>query len=774
MWPHTEGEEYYSISFRNEQQLTSDQLMQYVTGAGSDLYIDDLAPSLSGYNIIFARYPRKSQELVSVGKHKHFPLNSGHHKLGLALEAVRGFYTSLRPQSHGITLNVNVCTSAFVISNLLDVLQELRRNTQLPDDIHREADIISFITGLQVQSDYEQRGNYKTLKVTGISNLNAMTSKFRGSDETVREYFRSMWRGVHLQRPGLSLIKFAGPEGQQALLLPAECMQVLPGQSPRGKLLPPACSAAMIIQACKTPVENARMIAETGLPSLGLNAQNQYLRNFGIMVSDEMAVVPMRKLVAPAIQYNSARVSPQPGRWNARNQTVFSAPAPRTKIRWSRLVVCIDGAARPQFAEVANLEKKLQAGINAVGLATGVEFLASKTPDHFVKPTDAQSFETTVQQLTDSFQRASAGKIGVLVIMFSGNGRGKRVSSALYSAVKYLGDIKFGIQTICSVLDKFQSNEKGQDQYVANLLLKFNLKLGGINHRAVLGMPPGHKFDPTGTMIMGADVTHPGPASVPDSPSIAAVVGSCDRGIFTNFPGSVSLQQSRKEMITDMRQMVRERIAEYRRVVGSPPSKIIFYRDGVSESQYATVMEDEVPQIRQACREEGIQNVMLTLAIVGKRHHTRFFPVDERDVDQTGNPQPGSIVDRGVTDIYDFDFFLQAHQGLKGTARPCHYYVLVDDNKFTADAFQNLTYQLCYNFARATRSVSVCTPAYYADILCERARCYIIPLLSGAHAQKYKAGGKWIPDRAPAVMKGANDMMGAGVHPNVRNTMYYL
>ena len=33
----------------------------------------------------------------------------------------------------------------------------------------------------------------------------------------------------------------------------------------------------------------------------------------------------------------------------------------------------------------------------------------------------------------------------------------------------------------------------------------------------------------------------------------------------------------------------------------------------------------------------------------GKRHHTRFYPVEEANADQNGNPRAGTVVDRGVT-----------------------------------------------------------------------------------------------------------------------------
>lgn len=49
----------------------------------------------------------------------------------------------------------------------------------------------------------------------------------------------------------------------------------------------------------------------------------------------------------------------------------------------------------------------------------------------------------------------------------------------------------------------------------------------------------------------------------------------------------------------------------------------------------------------------------LTIVICGKRHHTRFYPTDPQHADRDGNPRPGTVVDRGITAIYEFDFFLQ-------------------------------------------------------------------------------------------------------------------
>lgn len=56
-----------------------------------------------------------------------------------------------------------------------------------------------------------------------------------------------------------------------------------------------------------------------------------------------------------------------------------------------------------------------------------------------------------------------------------------------------------------------------------------------------------------------------------------------------------------------------------------------------------------------------------------------------------------------------------------------------------------LTCGSCYGFGRATKAVSICPPAYYADILAERGRCYLAKYVNG----RWPAGKKWEDNEAP-------------------------
>ena len=157
----------------------------------------------------------------------------------------------------------------------------------------------------------------------------------------------------------------------------------------------------------------------------------------------------------------------------------------------------------------------------------------------------------------------------------------------------------------------------------------------------------------------------------------------------------------------------------------------------------------------------------LTVVICGKRHHARMFATSDEDIDRTANPKAGLVVDRGITHPYDFDFYLQAHAGLQGTTRSTHYTVVYDENKLTADDIQQGTNTLCYLWARATKSVSLAPPAYWADIACERARLYIQDIFLPSESSDKKA------DKS-AVFGRAVELFGNGAHEKLKDTMFFL
>jgi eukaryotic translation initiation factor 2C len=352
--------------------------------------------------------------------------------------------------------------------------------------------------------------------------------------------------------------------------------------------------------------------------------------------------------------------------------------------------------------------------------------------------------------------------------------------TAIYNRVKYACDIEEGILNVCVIAEKFAN---ANAQYFANVALKVNLKLGGRNQSldtSKLGILAQGK-----TMVVGIDVTHPSPGSSSNAPSVASIVASVDQWL-GQWPGDLRIQTGRQEMVADMQGLFKSRLLLWRSKQGVLPENILIYRHGVSEGQYDQVLDIELPAVRNACKElysatstkQGIPKI--TIVIVGKRHHTRFYATNVNDTDRSWNPQNGTIVDRGVTEARNWDFFLQAHAAIKGTARPAHYYIVYDEifqalkvtPPFTnpADVLEDLTHNLCYMFGRATKAVSICPPAYYADLACERARCY----LSGVFAPSASATQTGSVTSGGASSGQQIDPSQVRIHDNVKDSMFYI
>lgn len=376
--------------------------------------------------------------------------------------------------------------------------------------------------------------------------------------------------------------------------------------------------------------------------------------------------------------------------------------------------------------------------------------------------------------LGDLFKEASS-RLDLLLIVLPG--RDKTDNTEIYNTVKTLGDTKYGIHTICVVGEKF-TGDRGQDQYFANVALKFNLKLGGNNQ----------SVDPTRlsfinedkTMLVGIDVTHPSPGSRDSAPSVAGMVASTDRQL-GQWPGILSVQAvARQEMVSKIKDMLKQHLDNWLSLGrhSAYPENILVYRDGVSEGQYQTVLDQEVPLLRDACREKYTANgpqPRITVVIVGKRHHTRFYPTQEKDMDRGGNCKAGTVVDRGVTEEGMWDFYLQSHAVIQGTGRPAHYVVVLDEifraraggrTDKVADELEKMTQALCYSYSRATKAVSICTPAYHADILCERSRRYMADLFEG--------GGSDEASTTAGSVVGAGDPDVVKIHEKLKNTMFYI
>ncbi|GFP87334.1 protein argonaute 7 [Phtheirospermum japonicum] len=292
-----------------------------------------------------------------------------------------------------------------------------------------------------------------------------------------------------------------------------------------------------------------------------------------------------------------------------------------------------------------------------------------------------------------------------------------------YADLKRVAETDIGVVSQCCL---YLNLEKLSSQFLANLALKINVKIGGCTVALYNSSMP-RIFGPDEHVIfMGADVTHPHPTD-DSSPSVAAVVGSINWPASNKYVSRMRSQTHRQEIIQDLGSMVREILDDFREEQSKLPGRIIFFRDGVSETQFDKVLKDEIESIREAFKKfPGSYNPPITFIVVQKRHHTRLFPCEnDRFAPGDENVPPGTVVDTVIAHPSEFDFYLCSHWGVKGTSRPVHYHVLWDENKFTSDEMQKMVYNLCYTFVRCTKPISLVPPAYYAHLAAYRGRLYL-------------------------------------------------
>lgn len=472
---------------------------------------------------------------------------------------------------------------------------------------------------------------------------------------------------------------------------------------------------------------------------------------------------------SPNVVYaNSKRARVTDGSWNMSGGIKFFGAV--SIGAWSYMLLT-DGWFREE-----QYEKKLLTAMTKFWQQTNACGIVVANPPNFVGRVDLNGQEDfdAGSKIEGILKRATGLKQRLMIVILTSP------SSSIYNHVKRAGDVRLGVHTICMQWSKVVT-DRGTEQLFTNIAHKINLKLGGINHTLdgkQLGILSEDK-----TMVVGIDVTHPSPGSNSNAPSVASMVASIDKKL-AQWPADIRIQEARQEMVGDLEGMLKVRLGLWKTLGNhqSFPENLLIYRDGVSEDQYKTVLNEELPQFIRACRElypapdTKRQIPRITIVIVGKRHHTRFFASAENEADKKSNPRNGTVVDRGVTESRNWDFFLQSHSAIMGTPRPAHYCVIMDQI-FTkrmvpphlttvADVIEELTHNMSHLYGRATKAVSYCPPAYYADLVCDRARKYLSVLFDDERisAQGLSSGGNCQDARIEDV----------AVHSDLKNTMFYM
>jgi hypothetical protein len=308
--------------------------------------------------------------------------------------------------------------------------------------------------------------------------------------------------------------------------------------------------------------------------------QNEYMQHFGFRVSKEMTIIQARVLLAPTLHYHhSSRKDtfvPKNGLWNLRDKKVTTGA---TLGSWTCVVF---GSERDY--PVSAVQKFIRELVTTCQ-DTGMNIPNKNPPVQHCHPQGC--IENSLRQIWVKAGNLAKSKPQLILCILP------NTSVQLYAEIKRIGDTVIGVATQCIQGRHMFAAKK---QYCANICLKINAKLGGMNSFINPSQMPFITQRPT--IIMGASVTHPAPGDQDTGrPSIAAVTASMDAKAF-RYSATIRVQTGRQEVIGDLSEMVKELLKTFYQTCGRKPERILFYRDGVSESQFSIVLENEIKAIK--------------------------------------------------------------------------------------------------------------------------------------------------------------------------------
>ncbi|XP_008778689.1 protein argonaute 4B-like [Phoenix dactylifera] len=657
-------------------------------------------------------------------------------EIGGGVLGCRGFHSSFKTIQGGLSLNVDVSTTLILKPG--PVVDFLVANQNVRDPCHIDwAKAKRMLKNLRIKASPSNT----EFKIVGLSDLPCSQQKFalkqkssgNGDDIhtteiTVYEYFVKYRNIEPRYSADLPCINVGKPK--RPTYFPMELCTLVSLQR-YTKALTNLQRASLVEKSRQKPKERMDVLAR----ALNYNNYNAdpMLRACGISINTHFTQVNGRVLPAPKLKVgNGEYFTPMKGRWNFNNKKLIE---PTTLNEWA----VVNFSAR---CDIRNLIR----GLTKCGSIKGINI--DRPSDVFEENPSMRRAPpaTRVEDMFERMKRKFRDAPQFLLCLLP-----ERKNSDVYGPWKRRCLSEYGIVTQCIAPTRVN------DQYLTNVLLKINAKLGGVN--SLLQVEDSQIIPLVSTIptiIFGMDVSHGSPGRS-DVPSVAAVVSSRQWPCISRYRASVRTQLPKVEMIDNLFKptqsgaddgIIRELLIEfYISSAQRKPDHIIIFRDGVSEPQFNQVLNIELDQIIKACKFLDEQwSPKFTVIIAQKNHHTRFFRANNTQE----NVPPGTVVDNKVCHPRNYDFYMCSHAGMIGTTRPTHYHVLHDEIGFSADDLQELVHSLSYVYQRSASAISGVAPISYAHLAAAQMGQFIkfddMSNSSSNHGACTSAGSSSVPE----------------------------
>lgn len=471
---------------------------------------------------------------------------------GGVLEARRGVFQTMQIRFGILTMNIDTATTPFYVPDkcLLDSAAAMAnlKPHQLGDPAS-DARIRQMATKLRGIYFYVKhlgaRGNATKIKMNSFANGNALNTFFEekinpeGTQTrrtNVNDYFQTRYH-IKLRYPKLPLVKTTKGE------FPLEVCWSAEGE--RYKELLQGKETAEFIKWATCDAWKRKQQIETQLKMLSHHT-NSTLKAHGIVMEPRMMTVNARILDAPKITYAGKHVFPKDGTWNLRGLK-FLRPATIKSWAW----IYIPSKQPLKDEQVTKFADQFVPVFRSAGMT-----VPSKSPAAaYLIGNPNGKVSAMTQAAIEKAEKVFGQKPDVIFYFMQGGG-----PLNFYQNIKLGMDVKLGIVSQCMLQDKSLDKPGNPAQYIANVAMKVNVKLGGTNSTAHNEM-----YNTAPCMLLGGDISHPTPAEMRNPipvMSISALVGTWDKAC-TAYTAVTAAQEQGEAMIKLIKPMFKELLLRY-------------------------------------------------------------------------------------------------------------------------------------------------------------------------------------------------------------------
>ncbi|KAH9626168.1 hypothetical protein KSS87_017692, partial [Heliosperma pusillum] len=513
----------------------------------------------------------------------------GAKEIGGGAIGLRGFFQSLRPTQQGLALNVDFSVTAFHES--IGVIPYLQKRIRALHDLPQRKDR-SLTTKERIEVEKELKNirlfvsHRDTVQRYRFSSLTEeITEKLWFEDRDGRrlklvEYFKDQY-DYEIEYRNLPCIQISRTK---PCYLPMELCMICEGQKFLGKLSDDQMARIMKMGS-QRPKERREIINGVMNGPVGPTSGNQG-EEFKLQISREMTRLNGRILLPPKLKLGDGGFVREvlPSRTDHQWSLLGGHVVEGTRIeKWALISF---GGTHAQKSHIPKFITQLCLKCEQLGI-----FLNKHTciTSQF-EPIHALDNVTLLENKLCKIKRASSNNLQLLLCVMEKKHKG-------YGDLKRIAETRVGVLSQCCL---YTNLEKLNSVFLANMALKINAKVGGSTVSLFNPLPsqiPRLLTPDEAIIFMGADVTHPHPLD-DSSPSVAAVVGSLNWPSANKYVSRIRSQTHRQEIIENLGEMVSEILTEFHQEVKKFPSRIIFFRDGVSETQYYKVLKEELQSLR--------------------------------------------------------------------------------------------------------------------------------------------------------------------------------